>query len=71
MGLFGKSLKCPKCWSHNIEVMNDGKKSLSAGKALIGGSLFGPAGLVVGGMMGSKGKYELLCRRCGHRWKSK
>lgn len=66
-----KSMKCPKCKNTNIEVLGSGKKSLSAGKAAVGGLLFNVPGLLIGGMMGKKGKYEVFCKECGYRWKTK
>ena len=66
-----KSIKCPKCKSTNIEVLGGGNKNLSAGKAVVGGALVGIPGLLVGGMLGKKGKYELFCKDCGKRWKQK
>lgn len=66
-----KSIKCPKCKSTNIEVLGGGSKRLSAGKAVIGGALAGPAGLLIGGMIGKKEKYEVFCKDCGKRWKTK
>ena len=66
-----KTMKCPKCKSTNIQVLGGGRKSLSAGKAIVGGALFNLPGLLVGGMMGKKGKYEVFCQDCGHRWKVK
>ena len=66
-----KKMKCPRCRSHNIEVMGGGRKNVSIGKSLIGGALTGGAGFILGGLMGKKGKYEVFCKDCGHRWKMK
>ncbi len=65
------TLKCPKCKSHNIQVI-DGKKKLSVTKGVVGGILMGPIGAVAGGVgLGKKGKYQCFCMDCGHRWKTR
>ncbi len=66
-----KKLKCPKCKSHNVQVV-DGKKKVSLAKGAVGGALFGPIGAVAGGAgLGKKGKYQCFCMNCGHRFKIK
>ena len=64
-------VKCPLCRSTNIQIMSDNKKQFSLGKAAIGGALFGGLGALCGGLMGGKGKYEMFCMNCGHRFKRK
>ena len=65
-----KTMKCPKCKGHNIQTLSDNKKQFSAGKAIVGGVLTGGIGLLAG-FAGGKGKYEVFCGDCGHRWKMK
>ncbi len=67
-----KKMKCPKCKGSNIQVLGNDKKGFSVGKA-VGGTLL-TGGLAVGalaGFAGKKGKYEVFCTDCGHRWKVK
>ena len=66
----GKTMKCPKCKSTNIQVLGQQKKGFSVGKAAVGGVLTGGIGLLAG-FAGKKGKYEVFCGDCGHRWKVK
>lgn len=66
-----KKIKCPKCGSLNFEALGSTKKSVSAGKAVIGGVLAGPAGFAIGGLMGKKGKTALACHDCGTTWQIK
>lgn len=61
-------LRCPKCGSTDVTFLNNTSKSTSAGKALIGAEVFGPEGMVVGAVMGRKGKREYLCNHCGKRY---
>lgn len=65
-----KSMNCPKCGSTNIELLGNNRKAFSVGKALIGGAITGGVGLMAG-LIGKKGKYEVFCKDCGHRWKTK
>lgn len=61
-------LRCPKCDSTDVTLLNNTSKSTSAGKALIGAEAFGLEGMVVGAAMGRKGKREYLCNHCGKRY---
>lgn len=61
-------LRCPKCDSTDVTLLNNTSKSTSAGKALVGAELFNATGLVVGAAMGRKGKREYLCNHCGKRY---
>jgi len=63
-------MRCPRCRSHNIQVLGNDRKGFSVGKAAVGGILTGGMGLLVG-FVGKKGKYEVFCMNCGHRWKTK
>lgn len=66
----GKTMKCPKCNSTNIQVMGNNRKGFSVGKAVGGALLTGGIGTIAG-FAGKKGKYEVFCMDCGHRWKTK
>ena len=57
-------VRCPKCGSTQITGY---KKGFGVGKAVGGGILLGPAGLL-GGFLGSQ-KVVVACLKCGHRWK--
>lgn len=59
------AVRCPKCRGTQLDV---GNKGFGAGKALGGGLLLGPVGLL-GGFIGSK-KVMLTCLKCGNRWKA-
>jgi|GEM_PF-1965570 len=59
----GLHIACPKCGSMNVQPE---QKGFGVGKAVAGGILLGPIGLL-GGMHGRK-KSQLLCRVCGHTW---
>lgn len=48
----GRKIKCPSCGSLNFEAVASSKKSLSVGKAAVGGVLLGPLGAVGGAMLG-------------------
>ncbi|AVK47528.1 tellurium resistance protein TerD [Clostridium sp. MF28] len=54
---------CPYCHSTQVTA---GKKGFRVGKAMVGGLLLGPVGLL-GGFIGSK-NVEFLCISCNRRW---
>jgi DNA-directed RNA polymerase subunit M/transcription elongation factor TFIIS len=56
-------VQCPRCGSQ--QIMGD-TRGFSAGKAVVGGLLLGPLGLL-GGLAGSK-KVIVRCLKCGHQW---
>ncbi len=58
-------MKCPKCGSSQISA---DKKGFGLGKAVGGGLLLGPIGLL-GGLIGSK-KVMVTCLKCGHQWEA-
>lgn len=68
--MYMASLTCPKCKGHNIQVLGNDRKGFSVGKAVGGTLLTGGIG-VLAGFAGKKGKYEVFCTDCGHRWKTK
>lgn len=61
-----ESLKCPNCWSTQV---SSGAAGFGVGKAVLGGLLLGPIG-VLGGLVGAA-DVRLVCLRCGHRWAPK
>lgn len=63
-------IACPKCGSSNLQVLGNKKKGFSVGKAVGGALLAGGIGTLAG-FAGKKGKYEVFCMDCGHRWKTK
>lgn len=65
-----KSISCPKCKKTNIQVMGEKRKAFSLGKAVGGAVLTGGIGLLAG-FIGKKGKYDVFCGDCGHRWQVK
>lgn len=67
----GRKIKCPSCGSLNFEAVASSKKSLSLGKAAVGGVLLGPLGAVGGAMLGKKGKTTFVCHDCGNTWQVK
>lgn len=64
-------ITCPKCHSENIKIF-DSKKKMSISKGLIGASVLGMPGAIVGGaILGKQGKHDCVCMKCGNRWKMK
>lgn len=61
-------VRCPKCGSTDVILLNNTKSSLSAGKAIVGDVVAGVPGMAVGAVMGKKGKREYLCNHCGKRY---
>ena len=58
-------MRCPSCGVAfpDWKCVAEGKRGLSAGKAALGGFLFGPLGAIVGGMAGKKVK-TYYCQKC-------
>jgi len=56
-------IRCPLCGSAQI---SSDRKGFGVGKALVGGVVAGPVGLLAGNIGGSKVK--ITCLKCGHRW---
>jgi len=54
---------CPKCRSSNIQIINQDRKSFSAGKAIGGALLTGGIGLLAG-FAGKKGDFQCHCLNC-------
>lgn len=59
-----EQIKCPACKSTQIHA---DRKGFGVGKALVGGAIAGPVGLLAGGIGSSKVK--ITCLKCGHSWK--
>lgn len=58
-----KVVKCPKCHSTSISYQD----KISIGRAIVGGTVAGKEGAVLGGLTGGKG--YAVCLNCGKRWK--
>jgi tellurium resistance protein TerD len=58
-------MKCPKCRSPELSA---NRRGFGLGKAVAGGALTGPVGLLAG-FMGS-GKIKITCLSCGHAWQA-
>lgn len=54
---------CPKCGSTSISA---NKKGFGVGKAVVGGYLAGPIGLMAGNIHAKK--VRVTCLNCGHQW---
>lgn len=63
-----KNVRCPKCRGTHIQVLGNDRKGFSLGKAAVGGLLTGAAIGLLAGFAGKKGKYEVFCADCGHRF---
>lgn len=59
----GKVARCPKCHSTSISYQD----KISVGRAVVGGTVAGGTGAVLGGLTGKKG--YAVCLNCGKRWK--
>ena len=57
-------IRCPRCGSTQLTA---NQKGFGLGKAVGGGLLLGPVGLL-GGFLGSK-QVKLTCLKCGKQWK--
>ncbi|WP_342421878.1 hypothetical protein [Paenibacillus sp. FSL E2-0178] len=58
-----EQVRCPKCRSQQFSANT---KGFGLGKAVAGGVLAGPVGLL-GGVIGSK-TVVITCLSCGHKW---
>ena len=58
-----QGMVCPRCHSNQVTA---GKKGFGIGKALMGGVLLGPVGILAG-FIGSK-NMEFVCLSCQERW---
>jgi hypothetical protein len=59
------SVSCPKCRSVQVTASD---KGIGVKKAVVGGLLLGPLGLLAG----MKGRKTVMvgCMKCGHRWEA-
>jgi hypothetical protein len=55
---------CPKCSSTAVTAS---KQGFGLKKAVVGGALLGPAGLLGGAI--NKNKMDLHCMKCGHKFR--
>ena len=60
----------PFC-THNEVIVAGQKKSLSVGKGIVGGLLFGPLGAAGGAAGLGKHKTQFVCAKCGKTFSSK
>lgn len=58
-----RTARCPKCHSTSISYQD----KISVGRAVVGGTVAGGTGAVLGGLTGKKG--YAVCLKCGKRWK--
>ncbi len=58
------SVKCPRCGRLTVSEIGERTGGVSLGKALVGGALLGPIGLL-GGALGKK-KMIYQCTKCGY-----
>jgi hypothetical protein len=61
-------VRCPRCKGTDFRVIGDTKSSTNGGAAILGGMMFGQRGFIDGALLGTKGRTECLCNRCGKRW---
>ena len=59
-----RDVVCPVCGSKKWKYVGEQKAGVSAGKAVLGGILFGPVGGLLGGLSGKK-KSIYACPDCG------
>ena len=64
-------IKCPRCNSIRIQVLGQGRKGFSLGKAIVGGILTGRLSGMLVGFAGKQGKYDVFCCDCGCRYQFK
>ena len=62
---YDKMAKCPLCGS---TALSGNKKGYGVGKGLVGAALFGPVGLVAGGI--GANKVMATCLNCGYKFKA-
>lgn len=55
---------CPKCVSTSVQPV---KKGFGLGKAVVGGVLLGPVGLLAGAI--GKNKIDMYCMKCHNKWR--
>ena len=60
-------MRCLKCYSDDIFVMGENKKSFSVKKAVAGTVLTGGVGAIAG-FAGKKNGYDCYCGDCKHRF---
>lgn len=60
-----REIRCPNCGS---DQFMGGQQGFGLGKAVAGGLLLGPVGLLSGFI--GKGDVTLSCLKCGKRWKA-
>lgn len=70
LGTAKDKLCCPNCKSLNLQVMGNDRKAFSVGKSVAGTVLTGGVGALAG-FAGKKGKYDMFCADCGHRFQVK
>ncbi len=73
-----KKIKCPRMGCDGVGIPVDTKKKFSLGKAavggVVGGTLLGPPGALIGGMTGvngKNGKTKFVCSKCGKVFEKK
>lgn len=68
------SLRCPKCKSIDVNLLDENRKGFSVGKAIVGSVITSPVGGIGGlaGFTGGKRKKKIFtCQNCGHVFKFK
>lgn len=58
-----RPIKCPKCSSNQIST---NRKGIGVKRAILGGAVLGPLGLLAGAT--GRKKIEISCLNCGHKW---
>lgn len=69
-----RKLKCPKCRSVDVSLLDENRKGFSVGKAVVGGVLtsgLGGVGALAGLAGGKRKKKVFSCHDCGHVFKFK